>query len=385
MVYIILVIASLVFASTYGGYIPELIRDALFIMPAVLIGYISIVYIRIIVKQKAGEKTVLKGYYLDYNLVINNRDLIPYVGLKVKFHDRVADIYLENDMDNISLLPKQQIQCNGKILCKYAGTYNIGIERIDMTDFLNIFHVKYRVRRQIKVHVRPEEIEIPSIKSCICSGVCRNPYGHYIIGREISGSSVRNYIPGDNLKRIHWKNSAKLHKLVTRQNEEIFEESTALIIDTALSGYKYMNRIRTVDRILHTAVAVTHSLVRKNMKMEIFYSNKGLMIKRHIDSDAAYKDFYEGCENISFIEPKKLSSTISEVRLMNKGYSRNIVILAGNAGNEVLDEINNCALNGCNVTLINITTDEYEEPVLSGPYTVINMNVNDDICEVLSE
>lgn len=385
VIYIILVIASLVFATAYGGYIPELIRDALIIMPVVLIGYISIIYIRIIVKQKAGDKTILKGYPLDYNLVITNKDLIPYLGLKVIFHDKVADIVLNDNVNDISLLPKQQVSCDGRIICKYAGTYNIGIDRIDIKDFFNIFHVRYKIRKQIKVHVRPQEIDIASIKSCICSGVSRNPYGHYIIGKEISGSSVRNYIPGDNIKRIHWKNSAKLHKLVTRQNEEVFEESTAMIIDTALSGIGYINRVITVDKILHTAVAIALSFLRSNLKMEIVYNQRETMIKHPVDSNAAYKDFYEGCENISFIEAKKLSDVISEVRVMNKGYARNVVIIAGNAGKEVFEEGNNCAAAGYNVTIINVTAKGNEQSCYSGPCNIINMNIDDDICEVLSE
>ena len=385
VIYIILVIASLVFATAYGGYIPELIRDALLIMPLVLIGYICIIYIRIIVRQKAGDKTVLKGYPLDYSLVINNKDLLPYLGLRVIFHDRVADIILDEDLNNINLLPMQQLTYDGRIICKYAGTYNIGIDRIEISDFFNIFRIKYKVRKQIKVHVRPQEIDIPSIKACICSGVSRNPYGHYIIGKEISGSSVRNYIPGDNIKRIHWKNSAKLHKLVTRQNEEVFEESTALIIDTSLSGIGYINRIITVDRILHTAVAIAHSFVSSNLKMEIIYSNKGAVIIRPVDSIAAYRDFYEGCENISFIEAKKVSEVIEDVRMMNKGYARNVVIIAGNAGKEVFEEGNNCAACGYNVTIINVRSKENEQPSYIGLCNTINMNLDDDIYEVLSE
>lgn len=383
--YIILVIASLLFATAYGGYIPELIRDALLIMPVILIAYISVVYIRIAVKQITGEKTVLRGYPIDYILIIDNHDMIPYLGLRVRFHEEVADIILENDMDRLNLLPGQQISFSGKIICRYAGTYNIGIEWIDIPDFFNIFHVKYRVRKQIKVHVRPQEISIASMKSCICSGVNRNPYGHYTLGRELSGSSIRNYIPGDNIKRIHWKNSARLHKLVTRQNEEIFEESTALIMDTALSGTGYLNRVMTVDKILHIVVAIANNFIYNNLRIEIYYNNRGAVIRRDIDSSAAYLEFYEGCENISFIELKKLPEVISEVRTMNRGCSRNIIVVAGNAGSDMSEELNNCTANGCNVTLINISAGGDGPSLHSGAFNIINVNINDDICEVLSE
>ena len=40
---------------------------------------------------------------------------------------------------------------------------------------------------------------------------------------------------------------------------------------------------------------------------------------------------------------------------------------------------------GCNVTVIAVTRDEHDEFITNDTCNVVNVNIDDDICEVLSE
>ncbi len=377
--------AAFVFSSFYGGYVPEYIRYTLISVPALLLIYLCIVYMRISQTQTIQDMFIVKGEQVDYTFTIKNRDIIPYLGLRVHFYEQTADISISEKAARLEILPLDTVCFKGKIMCKYAGVYNVGVSYIDIPDFFHIFRLKYRCRKPIKVHVRPEKIHIDSIKSCISAKNSRNPYGHYVIGNDVCGSSIRNYIPGDSMKMIHWKNTAKIHELVTKQNEEIFEESTALIIDTRAPKIGITDRIIIADKILHTIVAIAESFADDNMKLEIFYKNMGHTLRKYIGSALDFERFYETCQDITFLEPSSAAGLISEVLEINAGHSRNMVIVAYAPQDDIMNNINECIRCGCKVTLINIITNKKDEKHVNGMLNVINMYMDDDISEVLSD
>ena len=385
IIYAVLFIAAFVFSSFYGGYVPEFIRYTLMCVPALLLIYLCVVYMRMRQKQTIQDMFIVKGEPVDYTFTVKNRDIIPYLDLRVHFYENTADISILEQASRLDILPFSTISFKGKIICKYAGVYNVGVNTIEIPDFFHVFRLKYRCRKPVKVHVRPRKIHITSIKSCISAKNNRNPYGHYVIGNDVCGSSIRNYIPGDSMKMIHWKNTAKIHELVTKQNEEIFEESTALIIDTRVLKIGITDRIIIADKILHSIVAIAESFANDNMKLEIYYKNMGCTHKIYIGSVLDFERFYETCQDITFLETHSAAGLISEVLKMNEGHSRNMVIIAYAPPKDIMNNINECIKCGCKVTLINVIGNEKDEKHASGMLNIINMYMDDDICEVLSD
>ena len=384
-IYIILLMASFVFSSFFGGYIPELIRYVLMLMPLLMLAYITIIYVKILVRQEINGKTLIKGQDIEYRLTVKDTCFLPVLGMKLVYNDSVAKVKLEKDSGSISLVPGEKVTYEGRICCKYAGTYSVGVEYIIIPDVFNLFKIKYKPRRMIRVQVRPKEYDVSNIKSCISSGVSRNPFGQFMYGHEKNGSSVRNYIPGDNLKRIHWKSSAKMHKLLTKQREEIYEESTALIIDNALPGYKVLERIKVADKILHITVALCKNFAEKGQNIEVFERRNGKVLTHHINSEKTYDAFYSNSESITFLERKSTAMVMNQVLSATKGRGRNIVIVAGLIDKELKTAIDRAIAMGCNVTVIAVTRDEHDEFITNDTCNVVNVNIDDDICEVLSE
>lgn len=61
IIYAVLFIAAFVFSSFYGGYVPEFIRYTLMCVPALLLIYLCVVYMRMRQKQTIQDMFIVKG------------------------------------------------------------------------------------------------------------------------------------------------------------------------------------------------------------------------------------------------------------------------------------------------------------------------------------
>lgn len=385
IVYVILVIAALVFSTLYGGYIPELIRDTLILLPVLLILYLSLVYVRLRPRQSIGQHIPVKGYPINYTLEITNPDVISYNNIGIHFHDKVADISVSDEFRRISLRPKERVISEGQITCKYAGVYNVGVSTIDIPDFFNIFHIRYKLPRPVRVHVRPEKLVITAIRSSLLGGSGNRTSSTLSRASDYCGGMVRDYIPGDSLKRIHWKNSAKMNKLVTKQIDEVNEPGSALVVDTGLYKYPANDRIVVVDKILHIIVALVNSWVTEAMNTEVFYSYKNRIKSTYISETQEFNNFYDTCQDINFLENTSIADVMAQVHTMNRAVARNMVIVSADVDEKIHGVVKECQRTGCSVTIINIIRNGMQAVPVDDTYNVINIGVDDDICEVLSE
>ena len=101
IIYAVLFIAAFVFSSFYGGYVPEFIRYTLMCVPALLLIYLCVVYMRMRQKQTIQDMFIVKGEPVDYTFTVKNRDIIPYLDLRVHFYENTADIFWSRRQDLI--------------------------------------------------------------------------------------------------------------------------------------------------------------------------------------------------------------------------------------------------------------------------------------------
>jgi uncharacterized protein (DUF58 family) len=83
-------------------------------------------------------------------------------------------------------------------------------------------------------------------------------------GLEVHG--IREYIPGDSSGRIHWKSTAKLARLMTKEFHDDQRQRVSLILDVSLPGKKTMPPTFLED--VEQAVSLTASYVAHFVKRD---------------------------------------------------------------------------------------------------------------------
>ena len=142
ILYIAVLIASLVFASFYGGPLVYAWLYAILLMLPLSGVYIFLNYRYLRIFQEIDLHRVSKNEDHRYRAIIENAGILPIHRMRLgTFSDR-CDLYEISDGQEISLVTLEKKELVSGISCKYAGSYNIGIDTVTFTDPFSIFRVK---------------------------------------------------------------------------------------------------------------------------------------------------------------------------------------------------------------------------------------------------
>jgi hypothetical protein len=92
---------------------------------------------------------------------------------------------------------------------RYRGTYEIGVRCLYISDFLGLFSIRLDVDIYQNVMVFPRKLGM-DMKMATSATDIPNDAAKLVFSTEKAEiSNIREYIPGDSLKSIHWKLSSK--------------------------------------------------------------------------------------------------------------------------------------------------------------------------------
>ena len=139
------------------------------------------------------------------------------------------------------------------------GCYQVGPLEITATDPLGIFQFHHELPETAELLVYPSAVELPWVFPPGGS-----PYGASSLhtaemrgeGSEFYG--IREYQPGDPLRRVHWRSSARMGRLAVVEYEHDVSVDLTLVLD-ARRGSEVGVGIETT---LETAVTIAASLAR---------------------------------------------------------------------------------------------------------------------------
>ncbi len=116
-------------------------------------------------------------------------------------------------------------------LFKKRGLYTLGPTHIRSGDPFGIYTLSTVDRHASTILVTPPILPLPllNIPSAGWTGDERLRQG--FISRNISEAGLRNYVPGDSLRRIHWRASAHFDTLIVRQQESATSRDWCIFLD----------------------------------------------------------------------------------------------------------------------------------------------------------
>lgn len=137
--------------------------------------------------------------------------------------------------------------------------------------------------------------------------------------QEMLSFELRKYIPGDSLRHIHWKNSARTGELLVRKHapQELYE--LVVIMDcTRLETKDELRRMQREDNIIETAVALIHDACLKKVRTRVVWCTDKLCDMR-IDSLKSFDRFYSRCAELPFRSGMTLDEVWAECEAKSGG------------------------------------------------------------------
>lgn len=198
---------------------------------------------RVEYRRKLSSERAFYGDEINLDISVSNRKPLPLPWFQIE-EEIPADITLlkgnttTSHRDNranishyISLGWYNRITRRYPILCDRRGLFTFGPTVMRSGDLFGIFSRETRINKEHFLIVYPkivalEELGIPSRQ---LSGDIRTR--NHIFEDPVLTIGVREYQPGDSLKRIHWKATARTQKLQTRLYEHTTTTDIALFLD----------------------------------------------------------------------------------------------------------------------------------------------------------
>lgn len=130
---------------------------------------------------------------------------------------------------------KMQAQCCGEMKFNCSGIW--------VVDYFHLFHIPIPKCLEARMIIYPRKVKLQVELSKEAIGAVREDVN--MQSREGNDPSemydVREYVPGDDIRSVHWKLSSKVDQLLLRQSSEPTHYNVVILPDF---GRKYLNKTR---------------------------------------------------------------------------------------------------------------------------------------------
>lgn len=301
---------ALVLISFRGGAVSYGIFFGVSLIPVICFVYLICVYFRFKVYQELGSRNVVCGQPVGYYFVLQNEDWFAFSGISVRMFSDFS--YVEELPENTEyeLLPGENCKYETKLVCKYRGEYEVGIEDILITDFLGLFQMHCAVDGTKKAIVVSRLVKVKELKSiadisALVQWEARNMMTEYDV-------ITRDYAAGDPLKQIHWKATAREQKLKVRTKIGEEKQGVALIFDTERYEEDIKKYLPLENKLLEIVLAVGFFMADKNVPVSFYYSQHTPKEKK-VAGMNDFDELYQQIAGISFGKDEDIGRLTAEI------------------------------------------------------------------------
>lgn len=249
---------------------------------AVVIIVLSYVYLRVLVAsielfEDPKLRDCQRGLKVPYTVHFRNKS--PLVFFRVRAYFFVSDLFgnVANEVvTTLALGPFQTYDMTLDVTFEHIGTYTAGLERVVVSDFLGLFTRSVARGEHHEVNVTPQIQVLEQVTFDDVATVETSKAAKSIIADSMDYAQVREYVPGDPLKAIHWKLSSRLEdgSYLTRLYEVYTDPGVAVIMDFYADNDEARVLMGMFDAVVEAAFSVATFTQEKGMDTEVVYRNK---------------------------------------------------------------------------------------------------------------
>ncbi len=300
-------VLSLVLISVYAGPVSYGFFYAVTLLPVISFLYVILVFFFFKTYQELESRNVVCGQPVPYLFVLRNEGFYPFSGIKIRLYSFFS--YVE-DMDEdteYEVLRGDKYIFQTNLVCKYRGEYEVGIKEVEVTDFLRLFTLRYKVRSTLSVVVKPKISDIAQLTSVEdLMGVMQRSGAAAHTEPDVL---TRDYQPGDPMHRISWKMSAREQKLKVRLQTGEEKQGIVLLGDTKRYYKEIKEYLPLESKMLEIMVSLGYYMATNNMPFTacLGQGGRGLL---GVEGIRDFESYYRAVSDVWFREEDRLAVTM---------------------------------------------------------------------------
>jgi uncharacterized protein (DUF58 family) len=304
-------ILALVAISNYGGVISYTLFYAVLLLPVLLLAYLAAVYASFTVHQESETRNIVAGEPVASRVIMKNEGHLVFTSVAMRFHADYSYIAGQPEREEFTLFPGDGAAFDTKLFCKYRGEYEVGVEKLVITDFFGIFRFSYRLPTTIAAIVKPRIVCLDVLPGVPELEVFLQSY----VRQDITEPdlTVRAYIPGDPLKKIHWKATAKSGELKVRDEVGTLKQKVLVLADFQRTAKEMPIYLPLENQILEQTIALLYYFVRQNIPAELVFAGEAPK-NRQVSSLAQFNQLYEELAAIHFRKDNSFAALFAQAQ-----------------------------------------------------------------------
>ena len=285
---------------------------SIFFVASIILTYLYGRLIPIFLTVRHGERVVrgIKLQDMTIRLEVRNRSPLPISYFTVE--DATGELFTEQYTFLVSLKPFERRIVAYTVKGHRRGAYTIGPIRLKGSDPLGLFSWTKRIASTMSA------IVYPTIRSVDLVNRLGLPAGNININDKMYEDvtqfrSLREYVPGDDMKRINWKASAKTSKLYTMEFDSTLYFPVLIVLNFCFDDFTVRMRNQSIERAAEVAASL--AFYYADLKQEIGFVTTGMMVSESVaESDgtllvvqgkSGYEHAQEILEVIAKLKPTK--------------------------------------------------------------------------------
>lgn len=263
---------SAVFSNTLVGYLP------LIVLVLVLIGcfiYVRFLSRAVTVVSSGMEGKCLRGEMAEFAVTVSNPTIVPFVRIDVQI--RVESPFEDDDdvaQKTCLLGMRGSYDFYLRFPFEHIGLYRVGVERMRLSDPFGLFSKTFDIHVMSEVQVLPRISDLDGLIIDPKAVVESQHLTASVASDGMDYVAVREYVPGDPIKAVHWKLSARANTLLTRLYETHTNPGTSAFLDLTCYDYLPEELAMASDLLIEVLFSVVAIARSAGFDVELLFRGK---------------------------------------------------------------------------------------------------------------
>lgn len=312
---------------------------------------------QLIVNRRFNTHAFL-GEKVKIDLLVRNKGWLPLPWLELHDSLPVALAGPNNFQSVLHLGPGAEAKFEYSVDARKRGYYLIGPLSVSTGDILGLSSAVVAESQAEPLIIYPKIIPFTSVEipSHSPQGTLRHTVPLFEDPTRVFGK--RGYLSGDSLRRIDWKSSASSGRLQVKLFEPSIALETFVILNLNLEDYFYQSRIDSMELAIVIAASISNWIVgRKQMVGMIVNGHDPLSADGRPQTFSPHKGKHHMMRLLEVLARVEAIGNSSLVPLLEKqryqlAWGTTLIVITGEAGEELLDQLYQARRGGQNAILI---------------------------------
>lgn len=290
--YALFVIGCLIFSAAYKSRISAVLLVAAIAYPLLALALTALSLLPVSAGFIEKRAVYEKMEQFELPVSIRNNFIFPYAPLELDclIPDNDTGLFLHKQI-YVSVGPLKRMRIFVPCMHRYRGSYTAKILRLSVYDPLKIIRLTKSVDSAAALVILPRKILLQDLGIVFGGEAGGVPEARQSGDRE-DLSHVREYLEGDLVQLIHWKLTAKLDELMTKQYDATGDRRSVLLLDPGSNDATAAALIRRSDAVIETAVAVAMSVSHSGIRLTADTGSFDCVTCDISDNAASFERFY---------------------------------------------------------------------------------------------